>query len=439
MPPTHEPLPIRTASWALLATVAIGCGPDPPRRVSKLYEVGGCDNPSRRADVVFVHGLDGHHKSTWHPEGKPGLYWPAWVAEDNPDLAVWSLDYPAASFAGGDGTMHLMERGPNVLGLLREKGFAESPDRPLVFVVHSLGGLLVKQLLERAEDADEASWVAIGRRTRGVAFIATPHSGSNLADFHKYVSSILTETVRELRSSDPNLLRLNRWYNKTARERPISSQVFYEKRKTPTPVGPLQVVSEASATGIAAGEPLPIDRDHLTICKPASRDDLVYSRTNGFIRECLRPPPPCRMPLVDPAGLMGRCGPPSRADATAPPAVEVARVVLTCKNLTGEPVDVALYDWYRHYLDYPDASRWHYVSLAADDLGKRSPDWEPESRTFDDGAAAHNAGHHSVYVRAGGCRVSACLLTTNLYGGLKPTLTIRRSGEGFTADFELED
>ena len=54
--------------------------------------------------------------------------------------------------------MPLTDRAKNVLLALQLKGIGE---RPLFFVTHSMGGLLVKQLLHTANDSTNPRWRAI--------------------------------------------------------------------------------------------------------------------------------------------------------------------------------------------------------------------------------------------------------------------------------------
>jgi triacylglycerol esterase/lipase EstA (alpha/beta hydrolase family) len=61
--------------------------------------------------------------------------------------------------------------------------------RPLAFIAHSLGGLLVKQMLRTAKETAEAGWNAIGAGTRLVVFIATPHTGAIVTDLASLNSS----------------------------------------------------------------------------------------------------------------------------------------------------------------------------------------------------------------------------------------------------------
>ena len=64
-----------------------------------LLRITGCEQPERLADVVFVHGLDGDARSTWHPRGQPELFWPDWLGADVPRLGVWSLGYAVSASA----------------------------------------------------------------------------------------------------------------------------------------------------------------------------------------------------------------------------------------------------------------------------------------------------------------------------------------------------
>lgn len=52
-----------------------------------LIPISGCDNANRISDVIFVHGLGGDARGTWHPHGKSNDndLWPAWLGEELSD------------------------------------------------------------------------------------------------------------------------------------------------------------------------------------------------------------------------------------------------------------------------------------------------------------------------------------------------------------------
>ena len=60
-------------------------------------------------------------------------------------------------------------------------GLPVSDNTGLVFVGHSLGGLMIKAALEQASRSDDTKERRLVERCVGVAFIGTPHSGSGLA------------------------------------------------------------------------------------------------------------------------------------------------------------------------------------------------------------------------------------------------------------------
>lgn len=134
------------------------------------------------ADIIFVHGLTGDPVTTWVSPGATepeGEYWPKWLATDLPHVNLYTLGYPASLFAQwAKKEMNLYERAKHSLELLAGYQLGE---RPLIFVCHSLGGLLVKQVLRTAKESSEQTWHRIADHCVAVLFLATPHSGSSFA------------------------------------------------------------------------------------------------------------------------------------------------------------------------------------------------------------------------------------------------------------------
>jgi tetratricopeptide (TPR) repeat protein len=251
--------------------------------MSRIVKVAGWPGKPR-ASVIFVHGLGGDAYGTWRRAPDDNSFWPLWLAEDIAGLSVYTLAYeaPASNWLGT--AMPLQDRAVNVLEILL--GTPGLPDGPLIFICHSLGGLIVKQILI---DLDRQK----GRRPEAAAllncviqviFLATPHTGSgkgSLLDrlrFLAWPSSI----ARALVANDPTLRSINVAYRGLADDRrdTLHHLIFYETRGTQAGV----IVGEASADpGLPGRPPIPIDADHVTIVKPADQLAVQYARTRDFI------------------------------------------------------------------------------------------------------------------------------------------------------------
>src|SRR4051794_28126626 len=116
--------------------------------MTRLIKIAGW-NEGTRLNVVFVHGLGGHAYDTWQRRAE-GTLWPAWLCRDVPGVAAWSLAYQAPPTNWLGTGMPIQDRARNVLECLL--GQPELRHRPVVFVCHSLGGLVVKQALRIADD-----------------------------------------------------------------------------------------------------------------------------------------------------------------------------------------------------------------------------------------------------------------------------------------------
>jgi len=60
------------------------------------------------ADLVFVHGLDGHRSRSW--TNKQDEFWPLWISQPSslPKARIWTYGYNAKSILGSqdDLTLH---------------------------------------------------------------------------------------------------------------------------------------------------------------------------------------------------------------------------------------------------------------------------------------------------------------------------------------------
>lgn len=271
--------------------------------MAKLQKVSGCDNPQRKADLVFVHGLDGDAKTTWQQAGKPETFWPDWLGEEFPNVGIWSLDYDSSSLAWRGDSMPLYDRANNVLNLFEQDGIGK---RPVGFVCHSLGGLLIKQVLRNAKDSKNLDWQAVIDQTRFIVFLSTPHSGSGMANWIAYMGILLRTSVnvRELEAHHPQLRQLNIWYRDHVADLGIKNFVYCEERKTGRLIfgfGGILVVDKTSADpGIPGVTPIVLDDDHISICKPASREAQVYREVKRMTEELITVNSPIKPPIKPP-------------------------------------------------------------------------------------------------------------------------------------------
>ncbi|KAI9858055.1 MAG: hypothetical protein M1813_007867 [Trichoglossum hirsutum] len=144
-------------------------------------------------DVVVVHGLNGHaQKSFTHP--KTGVYWPRdLLPEQVPAARVLTYGYNAGMRNISDGQNVLDIATQLVVSLKDYRREKAEMHRDIVFVCHSLGGIIVKKaiLLHQSTDAGKA----IRNSVAGIMFMGTPHCGSDLANIGSIIAGIASAFV----------------------------------------------------------------------------------------------------------------------------------------------------------------------------------------------------------------------------------------------------
>lgn len=246
---------------------------------TELMPIVGTENQGRVADLVFVHGLDGDKEDTWKGKWEDEV-WPKTLYNDLPLCGYWSFGYDSKSSLWLGSPMSILDRANNFVNFLRSEGIGK---RPVFFVVHSLGGLIVKKMLRFAYDQNHDDTIV--SNTKGIFFFATPHTGSSIASviqwFKPYRPSGLLD---ELKTAAKPLVDLNHWYRANSTKLGISTTVFRETRDTK---GVIVVDELSSDPGIIGVVPIPIDADHIDICK-VNRDDLAYKTIRNSIDEFIR-------------------------------------------------------------------------------------------------------------------------------------------------------
>jgi pimeloyl-ACP methyl ester carboxylesterase len=114
--------------------------------------------PYKKRVIVFVHGLFGNFDGTWR--FSPQVYWPQLLLSDATfnDSDIYVASY-ASPFA--DGRMNIEDIVSNLDNRLKADNVF-SKHREVMFVCHSLGGLIVEKLL--LKNRDYSSNVSAGHK-----------------------------------------------------------------------------------------------------------------------------------------------------------------------------------------------------------------------------------------------------------------------------------
>ncbi|KAH6850450.1 Alpha/Beta hydrolase protein [Chaetomium sp. MPI-CAGE-AT-0009] len=239
-------------------------------------------------DLVLVHGLNGDHIESWTHQ-QSGICWPRdLLPKQLPGIRVSSFSYSADVY-GNTSVAGIRDNAQNLLSCLRDLKEEEGNDRPLVFVAHSLGGIIVKQALRMANNDRVYNFLATS--TRGLIFFGTPHAGSDqkrwLPMAKKFAPLVpgsrfigwrrpsplvesLTRNSRELQTICDDFRHLASDYDIMS----FYEIVFFPGSKS-------TIVGKTSAVmGLPREEPIPLDQHHMDMIRFESESD------SGFLSTC---------------------------------------------------------------------------------------------------------------------------------------------------------
>lgn len=271
------------------------------------------------ADVFFVHGLQGHPWKTWRVKEvkssdlfsfkkRPStrVFWPHdLLPDDAPNVRLFTYGYDShvSHYVSGPANQsNISQHGLTLLNAVSGKRH-ECQNRPVIFVAHSLGGLLVKQaLIESSKQDRDGRDRNLHKACRAVIFFGTPHRGSPDASLGSIIAGIAKgmqfdinkSILRDLdpKSGSPTLGNILDDFNSLLTQQKIQVYTFQESAGK-TGFGPFSgkvVPEESSSFGFRKFEQRDmINKNHMEMCRFWSRDDDGYEKfldaLRGYLKE----------------------------------------------------------------------------------------------------------------------------------------------------------
>lgn len=237
---------------------------------------------------------------TWSKDHDLDYFWPLQYLSHEPairDARIMTFGYNA-SFKAGSGvtSISVLDFAKELLfdlkyttdesaGELEELGIGEWP---IIFVVHSMGGLVVKEAYMQGKD--DPTYTSIIEAISSIIFLSTPHRGTNLAETLNRILKVSLvsapkQFISELASGSQLLQKLNESFRHVADRLQIIS--FYETRPTAMlkSTTSIQVLEkESSVLGYPGEISKPLDADHHSVCKYDGPNDPRYIAVRNVLK-----------------------------------------------------------------------------------------------------------------------------------------------------------
>ncbi|KAK0747113.1 hypothetical protein B0T18DRAFT_466791, partial [Schizothecium vesticola] len=214
-----------------------------------------------------------------------GVFWPRDLLPfDLPNVRVLTFGYDAniATISSRRANNSIFTTAQDLV--VRLAATRESLDglTPLIFVAHSLGGIVVKEV---SSDALRNGIPTPRICTFGIAFFGTPHRGSDFASLGQLVARIAglglakeeSYMLRALEQGSPELEKIADSFSRLLPRSSKGLAVYSFQEGLPiSNLGGKVVESYSSIIGDAFEGKSVINADHMAMCRFTSRDDTEY-------------------------------------------------------------------------------------------------------------------------------------------------------------------
>ena len=252
--------------------------------------------PQQDTTVIFVHGILSSSEECWKNDN--GTYWFNLLKEDTKlaGLGIYTFSYNTGIFSGD----YSLNDAVDALKARLELDDVLKQNHRLIFVCHSMGGIVVrKYIVERQIDLINLD-IQIG-----LFLVASPSLGSDYANLIKGFAKILNNTQADALRFSQN----NTWLNgldkefinlKEAKHLPIIGKELIEDKSIILKGNDIkfkifniisffkkQIVKPFSGARFFENPYKVENSDHLTISKPENKDAIQHRLLCQFIKDVL--------------------------------------------------------------------------------------------------------------------------------------------------------
>ncbi|KAI3535829.1 hypothetical protein CSPX01_11167 [Colletotrichum filicis] len=250
--------------------------------------------PSEPAiDFVFIHGLGGGSRKTWSHSADIGMFWPRdWLPNEAgfKHVRIHSFGYNSDWTTRKDSRLTVHDFGQALLADLHNSPcLRKNGDTPIVFISHSMGGLVAKKAYLIA--TRDPNYETIGKRIHTMLFLGTPHRGADSASVARLVRQSAgygsKAFLDDLIPGSGTLDQINDEFRHICHN--INLWSFSES--LPTSFGPtssLIVEKESAVLGLPREHVQYLEADHRQMCKfdsPSNPNYLTLQRAFQTIVE----------------------------------------------------------------------------------------------------------------------------------------------------------
>ncbi|TVY23462.1 Ankyrin repeat domain-containing protein [Lachnellula hyalina] len=254
-------------------------------------------------DIIALHGINGDAYTTFTAPSSKNLWLRDFLPRSFPGARIYTFGYDARvlfSLSTGDISTFANSLLEDVWGV--RIGRCEKR-RPIIWIAHSMGGLVVKKALTIAYN-DPARYGDIHSSTTSILFMATPHRGSDHAALlggiaevanlplagtltSRFAGKVRDDLIKDLEKDNPAVKKIAEGFGALNSGKDVTLYSFVEMKRT-KPLSRRVVDEETGTMGVGGERVIYMDgEDHKSIVRFESEESPSYRKVLVVLREAV--------------------------------------------------------------------------------------------------------------------------------------------------------